>query len=139
MCSYCNPTERDCCGPVSKDRLVGALHANIFSRASIQADQIVTFITDRANKNRLSKSIWGATAKVSAGKVHGLVLKLILSGLIDLRLASNDLAGTEKIKMKDVVVSLSKVTLTSSDGVPYDDLAINVPAKWEHFEFIDHQ
>lgn len=138
LCSYCNPTERDCCGPVSKDRLVGALNANIFSRASVQADQLVSFVTDKANKNRLSKSIWGSAAKVTAGKIHGLVLKLILSELIDLRLATKDLAGTDKIKMKDVVVTLSKVTLSGIDGDPYDDLAINVPEKWKHFEFIEH-
>jgi len=66
------------------------------------------------------------------------VLKLILSNLIDLRLATSDLAGTDKIKMKDVVVSLSKVTLTGGDGVSYDDLAINVPEMWKHFKFIEH-
>jgi len=138
MCSYCNQTNGDCCGPVSKERLIGALNANIFSRASVQADQLVSFITDKAHKNRLSRSIWGASAKVPAGKIHGLVLKLILSNLIDLRLATSDLAGTDKIKMKDVVVSLSKVTLSGGDGVSYDDLAINVPEMWKHFKFIEH-
>lgn len=82
QCSYCNGDYKDFCGQISKEHLIGALQANVFDRGAVRADKLVTFLTDKANTNKLKKSVWGAKAVVSAGQLDGVVLMLFASGLL---------------------------------------------------------
>ena len=129
LCSYCDKSYLDFTGPVSKRNLIGALQANIFDRGSVRADKFVTFITDKDNDYKLRKSIWGEKAVVPAGKIHALVLQLFVSGLVTLSLSDDQKEGTDKVALKDVSVSLSKITREDDDG-SYDTLALFDDTLW---------
>ena len=135
QCSFCNGDYKDFCGRISKEHLIGALQANIFDRGAVRADKLVTFLTDKANTNKLKKSVWGETADVSAGQIHGVVLMLFASGLLELRLSDPKLAGRQSILAKDVMVFLSKYSETDVNGESYDKLKIHNPMAWPQLQF----
>ena len=132
QCSFCTGEYKGFTGQVSKTHLIAALRANIFDRGSVQADKLVTFLTDKKNKNKLRTAIWGVDVDVSSGHIHGLVLQLIVSGLLDLRLESPNMIRRSDIKMKDVRVSLAKATLGTNEN-SYTGLAIDVESNWIGF------
>jgi hypothetical protein len=78
----------------------------------------------------LRNSIWGAA--VESGKVHGLVLVMLASGMIELQLKSPRLLGDKNISMDNVIVVLAKKQITTQDSY-IDTLAINDNEVWEHF------
>ena len=134
QCSYCNGDYKDFAGRISKEHLIGALQANIFDRGAVRADKLVTFLTDKSNTNRLKKSVWGETKEVSCGQVHGVVLMLFASGLLELRLSDPNMAGRQNILAKDVMVFLSKYSATDINGEKYDRLKISDPSAWPRFQ-----
>mmetsp|Transcript_15948 Transcript_15948/g.27187 ORF Transcript_15948/g.27187 Transcript_15948/m.27187 type:complete len:113 (+) Transcript_15948:1065-1403(+) len=112
MCSFCNGDYKKFAGRVSKPQLIGALQANIFDRGSVQADKLVSFLTDEKNTNRLRKNIWGEGVGVTSGQIHALVLMLFAAELVTLELANGAKVGSKDIKFKDVHVQLAKVSVT---------------------------
>ena len=94
----------------------------------------MTFLTDKSNTNRLKKSVWGETKEVSCGQVHGVVLMLFASGLLELRLSDPNMAGLQNILAKDVMVFLSKYSATDINGEKYDRLKISDPSAWPRFQ-----
>ena len=134
QCSYCNGDYKDFAGRISKEHLIGALQANIFDRGAVRADKLVTFLTDKSNTNRLKKSVWGETKEVCCGQVHGVVLMLFASGLLELRLSDPKLTGQNNILAKDVMVFLSKYSATALNGETYDRLKIHNPRAWSRLQ-----
>jgi len=134
QCSFCDGSFRKFSGAVSKPQLMCALQANIFDRGSVPADKFVSYLTDKKNQNKLRKTIWGEGIGVVSGQIHGLVLMLFASKLVTLELSNDAKQGTKNIKMKNVLVKLTKVQVTKGNDV-YDNLAINYDEYWKGFHF----
>lgn len=134
-CSFCNGDYKRFTGPISKEHLIGALQANIFDRGAVRADKLVTFLSDKKNTSKLKKSIWGEKGSASTGQIHALVLKLFASNLLELRVSNPDLVGTKNLLAKDVMVVLSKLTVTDINGEQFDKLRIHDKNEWAGFQF----
>jgi hypothetical protein len=120
----------DFAGCISKPHLIGALQANIFLKGSVNANKLVSLLTDRKGKFRLSKSIWGKI--VESGKVHGLVLMMLATGMLELQLKSTRLLGTANISLDNIIVVLGKRRIAAGDDF-IDTLAITDDSLWDHF------
>jgi hypothetical protein len=129
-CTFCCGEHVDLSGAISKQHLMGALQANIFVRGSVPAKNLVTLLTDKRGKFRLRNSIWGKV--VESGKVHGLVLMMLASGMLQLQLKSPRLLGQKNIKLDNVVVVLARRRVITEDSY-IDTLAINDDEVWNHF------
>jgi superfamily II DNA helicase RecQ len=129
-CSYCLGHHVHFAGEVSKAHVIGALQANIFRKGSVDAKRLVSLITDKNHKYKLSRGIWGK--KVESGKVHGLVLMMIASGMLQFELKSQTLIGKNNLKLDHVRVVLAESKIMTSNGA-CDTLSINDETLWHHF------
>jgi hypothetical protein len=136
QCSFCTNEYRQIAGAVSRRRLVAALKTQIFDRGAVKAYEFVSFINDNKNMGQLKKQIWGETANVSPGNVHGLVLMLLAAGIIEPVLASDELTGSDKIKGKDVLIRLAKYKVVRGSQ-PYEDFVINNSNSWKGFHLLN--
>lgn len=71
---------------------------------------------------------------MTTGQVHGLVLMLIAANVLELSLADTAEAGSKNLKVKDIMISLSKVTIEGDDG-EYEQLALHSEETWNGFHF----
>ena len=112
-----------------------ALQADIFNSGVVREDKLVSFLTDRKNTNQLKKSIWCTTnsSSIPQGRVHGIVLMLMASGMLLLEVVSKNKIGMDDILPKDINVILSKQTVREKDGSCYDQLSISDHSNWIHF------
>ena len=130
-CTYCLKLHRNFTGPISKQQLQAALQADIFSKGSVTASSLVGLLTDKIRKHKLRKAIWGKS--VDSGKVHGLVLSMIATGMVELRLINSNLVGTDKVDMKHVMVGLGKVVMETQNGEQCYTLAVLDQSIWTKF------
>lgn len=114
-CSYCLHEHIAISGLVPKPHVIGALQANIFQKGAVNATKIVSLLTDKRRTYQIRDSIWGKP--VESGQVHGLVLMLLASGMIELQLKSQKFLGTKDIKLGNVRAVLAKTTLDTARGV----------------------
>jgi hypothetical protein len=131
VCSYCLGHHVHFAGEVSKAHVIGALQANIFRKGSVDAKRLVLLITDKNHKYEVSQGIWGK--KVESGKVHGLVLMMIASGILQFELKSQTVHDNkDDLKLDHVRVVLTEPKITASNGA-CDTLSINDETLRHHF------
>jgi hypothetical protein len=84
----------------------------------------------------LSKSIWGKIVESGTGKVHGLVLMMLATGMLELQLKSTRLLGTANISLDSIIVVLGKHRIAAGDDF-IDTLAITDDSLWDHFHLCE--
>lgn len=90
------------------------------------ANSLVGLFTDKKNNGSIRTAIWGEGTTVDAGKVHGLVLMLIASGILELQVPTCQIGKKNGILPNDVLIRLAVREVHGSDGsandlVMYDD------------------
>eukprot|EP00956_Cyclotella_meneghiniana_P011109 scaffold15544_cov108-Cyclotella_meneghiniana.AAC.1 len=112
-CSYCTKAHIEFTGRVSKPQLIAALQVHIFNNGAVSASKLVSLLTDKRRNFSLRMNVWGKG--VDPGKVHGLILMLLATGMIELRVKSSKLVGTDDLKLGHVDVVMGKTTIVTDD------------------------
>ena len=132
-CSFCTKSHINISGLVSRQHVVSALLSLVVgNREKLSVTSLVPLFTDKKNKHSLRTAIWGEGVNVDSGKVHGLVLMLIASGIIELSVPSIQIGKKHGIEPKDVSVQLAVKKVTTSHGAA-NDLVLYDESAWSRF------
>eukprot|EP00804_Cyclotella_cryptica_P022277 CCRYP_018127-RA/>CCRYP_018127-RA protein AED:0.03 eAED:-0.01 QI:0/-1/0/1/-1/0/1/0/223 len=130
-CFYCTKANVEFTGRISKPQLIAALQVHIFNKGAVSANKLVSLLTDKRHNYSLRMNVWGKA--VDAGKIHGLVLMLLVTGMIELRVKSQKLIGTDNLKIGHVDVVMGTTTIVTAEDEMVETLAILDDSLWQHF------
>ena len=118
-------------GRISKQQLIAALQVRIFSNGAVSANKLVSLLTDKRRSYSLRMNVWGKA--VDPGKVHGFVFMMLATGILDIKVKSQKLIGTDDLKLGHVEVGLGKTTIVATNDEMVETLAILDDAIWDQF------
>lgn len=120
-------------GRISKQQLIAALQVRIFSNGAVSANKLVSLLTDKRRSYSLRMNVWGKA--VDPGKVHGFVFMMLATGILESKVKSQKLIGTDDLKLGHVEVGLGKTTIVATNDEMVETLAILDDAIWDQFFF----